>query len=127
MCALDAATTRETILELADLESRLAALRLAVLAHAEDVQVGSDTGCTSTGVWIADATLTRKTTTTAQVRLAVALDTRWHRVRDALASAAMNPEQTRVVLNALQDLPRGPRPRPPGQGRGDPGRVREGP
>ncbi len=103
--ALDAATTRETILELAALESRLAALRLAVLAHAEEVQVGAETGCTSTGVWVANATRARKNTTAAQVKLALALDTRWHRVRDALASAAMNPEQTRVVVTALEDLP----------------------
>ncbi len=103
--ALDPATTRETILELADLRSRLAAYELSVLAHAEHAQVGAETGATSTGAWWAVATRQRRTTTTAQVRLGVALETRWHRVHDALASAAMNPEQTRVVITALEDLP----------------------
>ncbi len=103
--ALDAATTRETVLELADLKSRLAAYEYAVLAHAEDVQVGAETGCTSTGVWAANATRTRKNVSAAQVRLAIALESRWHRVRDALAAGAMNPDQVRVVVTALEDLP----------------------
>ncbi len=103
--SLDAATTRDTVLELADLKSRLAAYEYAVLAHAERVQVGAETGCTSTGVWAANATRTRKNVAAAQVRLAVALDGRWHRVRDALAAGAMNPDQARVVITALEDLP----------------------
>ncbi len=54
--ALDAATTRETVIAIADLKSRLASYEYAVLAHAEEVKVGADTGCTSTGVWAANAT-----------------------------------------------------------------------
>lgn len=47
LLAVDAATTPETIVALAALESKVAALKLTVLAHAEQVQVGTDTGCTS--------------------------------------------------------------------------------
>ncbi|VXB33344.1 HNH endonuclease signature motif containing protein [Nocardioides sp. AX2bis] len=103
--ALDAATTRDTIQALAVLESKVTSLKLAVFAHADEVQVGSDTGCTSTGVWAANATRSRKNVTAAQVRLATALESRWQRVRDALAAGAMNAEQVRVVVNALEDLP----------------------
>ena len=103
--ALDAATTRETVLELAELKSRLAAYEYAVLAHAEQVGVGAQTGCTSTGVWAANATHQRKNVCAAQVRLATSLEARWHRVRHALATGVMNPEQVRVVVTALEDLP----------------------
>ena len=103
--ALDAATTRDTIVALAELKSRLASYEYAVLAHAEEVQVGADTGCTSTGVWAANATRSQKNVSAAQVRLATALETRWHRVRDALAAGVMNADQVRVVVNALEDLP----------------------
>ena len=72
--ALDAATTRDTIVALAEVKSRLAAYEYAVLAHAEEVKVGADTGCTSTGVWAANATRSRKNVTAAQVRLATALE-----------------------------------------------------
>ncbi|WP_343899672.1 hypothetical protein, partial [Nocardioides aquaticus] len=70
--ALDAATTRQTIVALSELKSRLAAYEYAVLAHAEEVQVGADTGCTSTGVWAANATRSPKNVTAAQVKLATA-------------------------------------------------------
>ncbi|VXB84695.1 HNH endonuclease signature motif containing protein [Nocardioides sp. AX2bis] len=103
--ALDVATTRDTIQALAVLESKVASLKLAVLAHADEVQVGSDTGCTSTGVWAANATRSRKNVCAAQVKLATALESRWTKVRDALASGAMNADQVRVVVNALEDLP----------------------
>lgn len=103
--ALDPVTTREALLELTALGSKVTSLKLAVLAHAEEVQVGSDTGCTSTGVWAANATRTRKNVSAAQVKLATALESRWHRVRDALAAGAMNAEQMRVVVTVLEDLP----------------------
>ena len=94
-----------TIVALAELKSRVASYEYAVLAHAEEVQVGADTGCTSTGVWAANATRSPKNVSAAQVRLATALETRWHRVRDALAAGSMNADQVRVVVNALEDLP----------------------
>ncbi|GAA0983440.1 hypothetical protein ENKNEFLB_02607 [Nocardioides aquaticus] len=103
--ALDAATTRDTIQSLAVLEAKVASFRLAALAHAEEVQVGAETGCTSTGVWAANATRSQKNVSAAQVRLATALETRWTKVRDALAAGSMNAEQVRVVVNALEDLP----------------------
>ncbi len=88
--ALDAAVTRETIVALADLKARLAAYEYAVLAHADQVQVGSETGCTSTAVWAANATRTRRNVVAGQVRLATSLESRWHRVRHALAAGAVN-------------------------------------
>ena len=73
---LEADATREALLEIADLESRLSAYKLAVTAHADDVGVGEDTGCTSTGVWWAVATHQRRRTMAGLVKLPVALDTR---------------------------------------------------
>jgi len=102
---LDADATREALLEIADLESRLGAYKLAVAAHADQVRVGSDTGVTSTGVWWAVATRERRRTMAGLVKLAVALDTRWHRVQTALGGARMNLEQAHVIVAALSDLP----------------------
>ena len=39
------------------------------------------------------------------VKLAVAVDTRWHRVQTALGAARMNLEQASVIVRALADLP----------------------
>ncbi len=105
LVAMDAAATREALIEVTDLESRLTAYELALAAHAEDVAVGADSGATSAGVWWAVTTRQRRSTAAAQVKLGVALETRWTRVRDALAAALMNVEQTRVVVKALEDLP----------------------
>ncbi len=69
------------------------------------MKVGADSGATSTGVWWAVATRQNRRTAAGQVRLANALESRWHRVRDALADAAMSLEQARVVVRALDDLP----------------------
>ena len=74
--ALDAASTREALVEVTALESKLSAYKLALAAHADQVQVGAESGCTSTGLWWALATRQRRSTTTAQVNLALALDTR---------------------------------------------------
>ncbi len=50
LIGLDAAGTRATLIALADVEARMAALRLRVVAHADEVAVGADSGATSTGV-----------------------------------------------------------------------------
>ncbi len=79
--SLDAAGTRETLLALAAAGRRLASLPWRVAAHADVVKVGADSGATSTGVWWAVATKQNRRTAAGQVRLANALESRWHRVR----------------------------------------------
>ncbi len=103
--SLDAPATREALVAVSEVRARLDSLTLAVAAHADEVKVGADSGATSTGVWWAVATRQNRRTAAGQVKLANALESRWHRVRDALADAAMSAEQARVVVRALDDLP----------------------
>jgi len=91
------------LVDLARVEARLAALRLRVLATAEDV--GSDAGGRSTGHWLADATRDRVSATLAAERLAGALDGRWHQVAAALADGVVNLAQAQVITHALEVLP----------------------
>ncbi len=103
--SLDAPATREALVAVSEARARLDSLTLALAAHADVVKVGADSGATSTGVWWAVATRQNRRTAAGQVKLANALESRWHRVRDALADAAMSAEQARVVVRALDDLP----------------------
>ena len=106
LIGLDAAGTRATLVALADVEARMAALRLRVAAHADEVAVGADSGATSTGVWWALATRQSRPQAAGQVRLAAApWPRRGRRVGAGLASGAVHLDQARVIVHALEDLP----------------------
>ncbi len=102
---LDPAATRETLRELARLRSRVDSLTLSVAAHAERVQVGADSGATSTGVWWAVATRQNRTTASGLVKLATALEDRWTRVGSGCSAGTVSIEQARVIVHALEALP----------------------
>ncbi len=105
LIGLDAAGTRATLVALADVEARMAALRLRVAAHADEVGVGADSGATSTGVWWACATRQARAQAAGQVRLATALASTWTRVGAGLAAGGVHLDQARVLVHALEDLP----------------------
>ncbi len=105
LIGLDAAATRESLIALAGLRARLDALTLRVAAHAETVQVHLDSGATSAGAWWAVATHQNRPTTTGLLRLATALQDRWHTLADACARGEVSLDQARVIAHALQELP----------------------
>ena len=105
LIGLDAAATRESLIALAGLRARLDALTLRVAAHAETVQVHLDSGATSTGAWWAVATHQNRPTTTGLLRLATALQDRWHTLADACARGEVSLDQARVIAHALEELP----------------------
>src|SRR5688500_12966255 len=61
---------RSTLISLTQLQARITELRLRVLAGADNNQVGKDTGASSTGAWLADATKQVRADANADVRIA---------------------------------------------------------
>src|SRR3954451_24687239 len=102
--SMDPAQTKATLGEATRLEAQVAALKLRVAAHADDLKGGEDEGASSTATWWAHTTRQVRPTATGQVRLAHALTTREH-VRAALAAGELRVEQARAIIHALNKLP----------------------
>lgn len=98
---------RDALVALARAEARLTELRLRVLAAADRGDVAAETAATSTAAWLAHATRRSPPAAHADVRLATRLDADRARTRDALADGAVDPDQARVIVRAVDDLPPG--------------------
>ena len=64
---------RQALLDLTRLQQRVTELRLRVLAAADSLDVGADSGCTSTAAWLADRTRLTRAAAHADVALARSL------------------------------------------------------
>lgn len=93
----------EALRELVRIESRVAELRMRILADADDLATGS--GARDAAGWFADATHTRFEDARADLRLATALDRRWHALAAAVREGRVNTAQARVIVRALDALP----------------------
>lgn len=100
MSTPDKATALEALsVELAQLES----LRLRVIAAAQDL---ADRDATRTVAgWLETRTRTEHGPNLRSLKLAQALDRRWHRTADALAHGQVNVAQAEVIVRALDELP----------------------
>ena len=98
---------RDTLVALARAEARIAGLRLRVLAAADRSDVSAESAVTSTAAWLALATCRPRGAAHADVALAARLDTDRARTREALADGAVDPEQARIIVRAVDDLPPG--------------------
>ena len=96
---------RVSLMELTRLQDRVTALRLSVLAAADTLDIGADTGSTSTAAWLADRTVTTRPRAHADVALAKRLDSSFRATREALISGALHEDQARVIVEAVEDLP----------------------
>ncbi len=85
-------------------ESRVAALRLAVVAQAEADAVGVDAGATSTAAWHADATGQTPAQAFRLSRQAQKLE-QHDRVREALGAGEVRLDQAEVITDAVDALP----------------------
>src|SRR6478609_5694868 len=74
-----------TLVELARLKSQIIELEARVAAHADEVQVGTETGATSTANWLAHRTRQTRGAAFGVVRLGYDLST-YDQVRAGLAS-----------------------------------------
>ncbi len=93
----------EALKELVHIESRVAELRMRILADSDDLASGS--GARDAAGWFADATRTRFEDARADLHLATALDRRWQAVGAALREARVNTAQSRVIVRVLDALP----------------------
>lgn len=102
------ATTEDkavTLRGIAAVETRLAALRLRVVASADDVAEAS--GAKDVGAWCAAELGIDGAAAAADLRLARGLETRWREVATALAEGRCTLPQAHVITRALDDLPDG--------------------
>lgn len=93
----------EALKELTRIESRVAELRMRILADADDL--AAESGARDAAGWFADATHTRFEDARADLRLATALDRRWSSLAAALREGRANTAQARVIVRALEALP----------------------
>jgi len=101
---LTVAEKQDALVELTRAEARLQSTRLRVLAAADDI--AEATGDRSTATWLADQTRDAHGTVRRHAALASALESRWVQVADAFASGSVNLAQTRVIVEALDALPK---------------------
>lgn len=93
----------EALKELVRIESRVAELRMRILADSADV--AADTGARDAAGWFADATRSRFEDARADLGLATALDRRWHDLGTAVREGRVNTAQARVIARSLDALP----------------------
>ena len=102
---LTAAEAGRALVDLTRLQARVVELRLRVLAAADTLDLGADSGCTSVAAWLATRTKVTRAQAHADLRLARALDGRLDGTREALATGALHEDQARVIVSALAELP----------------------
>lgn len=98
---------RQTLVSPTRAESRLAELRLRVLASADSHDVAATTAAASTAAWLAHETRQPRPAAHGEVGLALSLDRDHRKVREALAAGHLDVAQARVVVAALDALPDG--------------------
>src|SRR4051812_13412143 len=102
--SMDAVETAVTLVELTRLESQVVELKSRVAAHADELQVGSEFGATSTANWFAHQTKQTRPDAARTVRLGYDLATH-DLVRDALAHGDLRVDQASVIIRAVKALP----------------------
>lgn len=90
-----------------EVEARAAALRGVLLAELDRRGAARAAGHTGTDAWVASLTGTTRAEVAGNLRLAQALQDRWHATRDAFATGLINQAQTRAVVRACRTLPEG--------------------
>jgi hypothetical protein len=91
------------MVELSTVISRAQGLLLRVVASADDVAL--DAGSRSAAAWLAHETRTTPGAAVRLGRLGEALETRWHRLADAVWAGGVNIEQAHAIATALDELP----------------------
>ncbi len=105
MDALDDQALGGVVAELARIESRTVALRLAVSAEADRRQVAQQTAETGTDAWLARLTGSTREQMAGGLRLAGLLSQKYAATREAFAAGDLRVEQVRVIVNAAEQAP----------------------
>ncbi len=100
---MDAGDKRDAMLRLAQVEAQLAALRLRLMAAADDVALAE--GARDVAALLTHHTRGDFGANRRDLALAEALDRRWAAVASGLAQGDLNVAQARVICHALDELP----------------------
>jgi hypothetical protein len=106
-CGLAGAAQAEVLTELGRAESRIAELRLRVLAVAEVDGTARKQGAASTGAWAAGLTRDDAADAAHQVKLAGRLERADNPTRSALGEGRLTEKHAEVIVNAIDRLPAG--------------------
>jgi uncharacterized protein DUF222 len=93
----------EVLRRLDRLGDQVAALRMRVMANADDV--AESTADPSVATWLAAETHTDPRDRSGELALARALDRRWTRLAAAVLDGSVALSQARIIANSLEDLP----------------------
>ena len=102
--SMSATDAEDTLVILARVRSRLDALTLRVLRHAQAVDAGTDGDAATTVAWWAQETRTTRAAAHRAARLAEALD-RHDEVAEHLRTGRLRTDQAQVIVDAVDDLP----------------------
>lgn len=94
---------REALEQLTRVTAQLEALRLRVIASADDVADADS--CRSVAGWLESQTRADHGPSHRSMKLAQALEHRWTAVRDGLADGRVHLAQAEVIVRCLEDLP----------------------
>jgi hypothetical protein len=93
----------EALVALARLGDQVAALRMRLLATAEDV--AAEHAARDAAAWLTTTTRGDRRANRAEQELATALEVRWTQVAAGLGDGRVNLAQAKVITHALEDLP----------------------
>ena len=104
--SMNAAETRDALVEAARLAAAVAGLEARIAGHARTVQVEAESGATSTANWWAHATNQTRAATHRKTKLATALALGvFEPVRVGLPGGRLLADQAQVILAAVEALP----------------------
>jgi hypothetical protein len=102
--SMDPAETTTALDQLAALGAQVSELQARLLSHADQIDLPSVSGATSTANWHAHRTRTTRPAAHRATRLATGLETH-DLTRQALANGQVHVEQAEAILHALTELP----------------------
>ncbi|WP_231482594.1 HNH endonuclease signature motif containing protein [Nocardioides sp. URHA0020] len=104
--SMSAPEAASTLLELGRLKAQVIELEARVAARADEVEVGTEVGATSTSNWLAHRTRQTRSAAARTVHLGHDLAT-YELVRTSLARGDLRPEQADVIIRSVKALPAG--------------------
>ena len=84
---------------------RIEALKLKVVAAADQAGIAKDAGFTDTNAWVAKTTTVGRSDAARQVALATELDSGHDATAEALDAGLVSPDHAAVIVNATGQLP----------------------
>src|SRR3954469_18331471 len=105
--ALSVDELTDGISAVANLESQVAALKLALLAEADSRRLAKHLGATGTDAWAAGLTRATRASMGQSVWLANLLEKKYAATREALAAGKLIEPQARAIVAAAEKLPTG--------------------